>query len=81
MPRAWASTARQPPPVAGEDPVTVLVTGFGVRYPQFFVLYMKSFSFVRRLLSVWSLCCSGTQEILEVEITRSIQTCRNRFQF
>ncbi|KAL5447866.1 hypothetical protein PMIN07_001862 [Paraphaeosphaeria minitans] len=29
MPRAWASTARQPPPVEGEKPVTVLVTGFG----------------------------------------------------
>jgi hypothetical protein len=30
MPPAWAARARQPPPEEGEDPVTVLVTGFGV---------------------------------------------------
>ncbi|KAK7180688.1 hypothetical protein DPSP01_011278 [Paraphaeosphaeria sporulosa] len=35
MPRAWASTARQPPPVEGEKPVTVLVTGFGPFLDQF----------------------------------------------
>ncbi|KAF1948206.1 peptidase C15, pyroglutamyl peptidase I-like protein [Byssothecium circinans] len=29
MPRAWSTTARQPPPEKGDDPVTVLVTGFG----------------------------------------------------
>ncbi|KAF2177868.1 peptidase C15, pyroglutamyl peptidase I-like protein [Zopfia rhizophila CBS 207.26] len=29
MPCAWTTAARQPPPEKGEDPVTILVTGFG----------------------------------------------------
>ncbi|KAF2799525.1 pyroglutamyl peptidase-like protein type I, partial [Melanomma pulvis-pyrius CBS 109.77] len=37
MPPAWATRARQPPQEEGEDPVTVLVTGFGpflTRFPR-----------------------------------------------
>ncbi|ORX97298.1 hypothetical protein BCR34DRAFT_496996 [Clohesyomyces aquaticus] len=37
MPRAWNSAARQPPPQKEEEPVTVLVTGFGPflqKYPK-----------------------------------------------